>query len=94
MGWQAGVLTNISLGTKGKRLGIDGTKQEIEKLGYQSRIALGYYAGLSLQKNIFPNLAVSLEPAVRIYQDISSKENLISQKYKLYGLNVNLTFNL
>lgn len=94
LGYQAGVLTNISLRNRGKRVDIAGAKQEISQLGYSSKIGLGFYAGLSLQKPILPNVTLSIIPSMRIYPDISKNSNLISQKYKLYGINVNLAYKL
>ena len=94
LGCQAGIITNISLQNSGKRVDIAGKKQAIDQLGYLSNIGLGYYAGVSLQKNISPNLIWSIAPSMRIYPDISNSTNLIQQKYKLYGLNVSLGYRL
>ena len=94
LGYQAGVLTNISLRNRGFRVDIEGTKQEIASLGYPPSIGLGFYASLSLQKPISRKLTVGISPSIRFYPDISSAENLIRQRYKLYGLNLNLAYKL
>ncbi len=93
-GCQTGLLTNLTLSTKGKRLDIEGRKEPIERIGYEPTIGFGYYASLFLQKSISPNISLSIEPSLRIYPDISNEENYISQQYKLYGLNMNLIFKL
>ena len=95
---QAGVFVNVSLKTEGKILiGEDqiANLESLENPIYKNKIGLAYHFGLSISRQIRPNIALSISPFVRKYtSDFTINDYQLSQKYTLFGGNVSLVYQL
>ena len=96
IGASAGVFVNLSLQTEGKIMnGLDEIIQiETQTTPiYKSKLGLAYYLGFSLEREISPNIQVSISSFVKKYTtDFTNKSYGLSQQYTLFGGTVGLSY--
>lgn len=95
-GLQVGMYPNISLSTEGHLLTVDGTPEPIEDQDiFKTSVGVSFSIGLSLQRELFPGVELSLNPNFRFYpKDFTKDAYGLSQSYSLLGMNVGLTYRL
>lgn len=95
IGVQAGVFANLQMKTEGRVL--ENTKEDIDvtEAGiYKSKVGLSYYAGLSFGYLLNENLEIYAAPSARFFPKNFAVDSYgLSQKYKLYGLNLGMRYS-
>ena len=97
VGLQGGILVNLSLKTRGEVL-----DQELQILDIQdnqdrlfrSKVGLGYQFGLRISRPLFGKIDWMISPFMRIYpRNFALDNNVISQKYRLFGGKFGFTYH-
>jgi hypothetical protein len=96
IGGQVGVFANLSLKTRGQILQNDSTSLDIganQASIFKSKVGLSYQLGLSLSRNILPNLELNFSPTLRyLPNDFTVREYGVSQKYFLINARLGLRY--
>jgi hypothetical protein len=96
IGGQVGVFANLSLKTRGQVLQNDSTSLDIganQASIFKSKVGLSYQLGLSLSRNILPNLELNFSPTLRyLPNDFTVREYGVSQKYFLINARLGLRY--
>lgn len=90
VGAQAGIFANISTTTSGRVLknATEDTDVETDEI-YKTNVGLSYYFGISAGYALSNNFEIYASPFARIFSESFTKENYgLTQKYRLYGINV------
>jgi hypothetical protein len=62
---------------------------------WRSNIGYGFYAGLTIQKYVSPNLNAFAEPYIRYnVTPVSQNDSYIQQRYSVFGLQLGVRYNL